>query len=250
MLIIPVNHEAVTPPSGSTCACTKGIPPGARASRPHNAWHSLGQLPATWSEPATAPWLSFGLAAAVTADVVAACKAARKLSDHQRDSMRAGRPRSRGYHSPLEGESQKPSRRRRLMRPADPGAGAVDRFFMNIDAARIDIDVRFPRGADSGNDPVRASRLLQDLRVCQPFPEKSCASASASMLIIPVNHEAGRPPPARRAHAQKGLSREPGVPPAQCLAQPGLDPTWINRQRRPHGLSFGRVNHVCGYCKR
>ena len=33
-----------------------------------------------------------------------------KLSGVQRDRMRAGRPRSQGNHSPLEGESQKPSR--------------------------------------------------------------------------------------------------------------------------------------------
>ena len=45
-------------------------------------------------------------------------QAAPKLvSGGQRDRMRAGRPRSQGNHSPLEGESQKPSRqRRRLMR--------------------------------------------------------------------------------------------------------------------------------------
>ncbi len=33
-----------------------------------------------------------------------------KLSGVQRDRMRAGRPRCQGNHSPLEGESQKPSR--------------------------------------------------------------------------------------------------------------------------------------------
>ncbi len=41
---------------------------------------------------------------------VAACSIALKLSGGQRDRMRAGRPRSQGNHSPLEGESQKPSR--------------------------------------------------------------------------------------------------------------------------------------------
>ena len=82
---------------------------GARASRPHQAWHSLGHLPHL-DQPATAPWLSFGLAAAVPADRVAACSIALKLSGGQRDRMRAGRPRSQGNHSPLEGESQKPSR--------------------------------------------------------------------------------------------------------------------------------------------
>ena len=67
--------------------------PGARASRPHQAWHSLGHLPHL-DQPGTAPWLSYGLAAAVPADRVAACSIALKLSAGQRDSMRAGRPRS------------------------------------------------------------------------------------------------------------------------------------------------------------
>ncbi len=82
---------------------------GARASRPHQAWHSLGHFPHL-DQPGTAPCLSFGLADAVPADRVAACSIALKLSGGQRDSMRAGRPRSQGNHSPLEGESQKPSR--------------------------------------------------------------------------------------------------------------------------------------------
>ena len=67
---------------------------GARASRPHQAWHSLGHLPHL-DQPGTAPWLSFGLAAAVPAHRVAACSIALKLSGGQRNSMRAGRPRSR-----------------------------------------------------------------------------------------------------------------------------------------------------------
>ena len=83
--------------------------PGARASRPHKAWRSLGHL-LHLDRPATAPWFSFGPADAVSADRVAACSVALKLSGGQRDRMRAGRPRSQGNHSPLEGESQKPSR--------------------------------------------------------------------------------------------------------------------------------------------
>ena len=66
---------------------------GARASRPHKAWHSLGHLPHL-DQPGTAPWLSFGLADAVPAHRVAACDIALKLSGGQRDRMRAGRPRS------------------------------------------------------------------------------------------------------------------------------------------------------------
>ena len=69
--------------------------PGARASRPHQAWHSLDHLPHL-DQPGTAPWLSFGLADAVLAHRVAACSIALKLSGNRRDSMRAGRPRSRG----------------------------------------------------------------------------------------------------------------------------------------------------------
>ena len=66
---------------------------GARASRPHQARHSLGHLPHL-DQTETAPWLSYGLAAAVAADRVAACSIALKLSGGQRDRMRAGRPRS------------------------------------------------------------------------------------------------------------------------------------------------------------
>ena len=66
---------------------------GARASRPHKAWHSLGHLLHS-NRPGAAPWLSFGLADAVPADRVAACNIALMLSGSQRDSMRAGRPRS------------------------------------------------------------------------------------------------------------------------------------------------------------
>ena len=73
--------------------------PGARASRPHQAWHSLGHLPHL-DQPATAPCLSFGLAAAVHADRVAACSIALRLSGGQSDRMRAGRPRSQEMPSP------------------------------------------------------------------------------------------------------------------------------------------------------
>ena len=72
---------------------------GARASRPHQAWHSLGHLPHL-DQPGTEPWLSFGLADAVPADRVAACSIALKLSAVQRDRMRAGRPRSQARPAP------------------------------------------------------------------------------------------------------------------------------------------------------
>ena len=64
---------------------------GARASRPHNDWHALGHL-LRLDRPAAAPRLSFGLAVAVTANVVAACKAARKLSDHHKEQDAGGTP--------------------------------------------------------------------------------------------------------------------------------------------------------------
>ena len=72
--------------------------PGARASRPHQAWHSLGHLPHL-DQPATVPWLSFGLVDAVPAHRVAACSIALKLSGGQRDRMQAGRPRSQAMPS-------------------------------------------------------------------------------------------------------------------------------------------------------
>ena len=76
-------------------------PLGARASRPHKAWHSLGHLP-HWDQRGTTPWLSFGLADGVAADQVAACSIAGKLSGGQRGSMRARRPRSQGLKRTLQ----------------------------------------------------------------------------------------------------------------------------------------------------
>ena len=81
---------------------TSGLMSGGEETRASHLLHL--------DQPATAPWFSFGLADAVPADRVAACSIALKLSGGQRDRMRAGRPRSQGNHSPLEGESQKPSR--------------------------------------------------------------------------------------------------------------------------------------------
>ena len=57
---------------------------GARASRPHKAWHSFAYLP-HFDQPGTAPLLSLQLADAVSAwsDRVAACRIALKLSGRQ-----------------------------------------------------------------------------------------------------------------------------------------------------------------------
>ena len=75
---------------GVTMSWDDGFP-GARASRPHQAWHSLGHLPHL-DQPGTAPWLSFGLAAAVPAHRVAACSIALKLSGNQRNKYAGGTP--------------------------------------------------------------------------------------------------------------------------------------------------------------
>ena len=91
-------------PPGVTMSRDDG-PLGARASRPHKAWHSLNHLPHL-DHPGTAPWLTFGLAYTVPPDRMAVCSIAGKLSGGQRGSMRAGRPRSQGlpfrvFSSPL-----------------------------------------------------------------------------------------------------------------------------------------------------
>ena len=97
---------------GVTMSWDDGFP-GARASRPHKAWHiSLGYLPHL-DRPGTAPWLSFGLAAAVHAHRVAACSIALKLSGGQRNRIRARRPRSQDKMRAGRPRSQAmPSRRR------------------------------------------------------------------------------------------------------------------------------------------
>ena len=68
--------------------------PGARASRPHKSSRSFGHL-LHRNQPAAAPCLCFGRAPAVPAGRAVGCNIAGKLSGNRRDSMRAGRPRSR-----------------------------------------------------------------------------------------------------------------------------------------------------------
>ncbi len=77
------------------------VPPGARASRPHKSSRSFSQL-LHRNQPAAAPCLCFGRAHAVPAGRAVGCNIAGKLSGNRRDSMRAGRPRSRGCR--LDGE--------------------------------------------------------------------------------------------------------------------------------------------------
>ena len=150
------SRGGVLPPTGSTAgsALVSPTPPqggsdpgddaflGARASRPHKAWHSLGHLPHL-GRPGTAPWISFGLAVAVTAAVVAACKVALRVRGYQRNRMRAGRPRSQANHSPLEGESQKPSRQAKADAVGGGEPAAVDVSRAQADGTRQ----FFPRAA-------------------------------------------------------------------------------------------------------
>ena len=112
------NHEGTRigtrtdgPPSTTTGAkmllhfCPVGVtmsweeaPPGARASRPHKSSRSFSHL-LHRNQPAAAPCLCFGRAHAVPAGRAVGCNIAGKLSGNRRDSMRAGRPRSRGVSS-------------------------------------------------------------------------------------------------------------------------------------------------------
>ena len=76
--------------------------PGARASRPHKSSRSFSHL-LHRNQPAAAPCLCFGRAHAVPAGRAVGCNIAGKLSGNRRDSMRAGRPRSRGVSSRWRG---------------------------------------------------------------------------------------------------------------------------------------------------
>ena len=67
---------------------------GARASRPHKSSRSFTHL-LHRNQPAAAPCLCFGRAPAVPPGRAVGCNIAGKLSGNRRDSMRAGRPRSR-----------------------------------------------------------------------------------------------------------------------------------------------------------
>ena len=62
---------------------------------PHKSSRSFGHL-LHRNQPAAAPCLCFGRAHAVPAGRAVGCNIAGKLSGNRRDSMRAGRPRSRG----------------------------------------------------------------------------------------------------------------------------------------------------------
>ncbi len=104
----PMNTKTDGPPSTTSGPgmllqfCSLGVtlsweeaPPGARASRPHKSSRSFGHL-LHRNQPAAAPCLCFGRAHAVPAGRAVGCNIAGKLSGNRRESMRAGRPRSRG----------------------------------------------------------------------------------------------------------------------------------------------------------
>ena len=136
---------------GVTMSWDEGFP-GARASRPHQAWHSLGHLP-HWDQPGTAPWLSFGLAAAVPAGRVAACSIAPKHSRGQRHRMRAGRPRSRAM----------PSRRR--------SGGCLAGDFSESRPAPLGETPVCPRAVILPPDRADHSRVKQRIIVAYPEQE-------------------------------------------------------------------------------
>ena len=122
-----------------------------RASRPHQAWHSLGHLPHL-DQPATAPWLSFGLADAVPADRVAACSIALKLGGGQRDRMRAGRPRSQAMPFRRCGGEWKPGRQAREQGSGTIGDVCLSPYRGQPDSSRRNSWV--PEGTDSGESPL------------------------------------------------------------------------------------------------
>ena len=110
-------------------ACTKGIPPGARASRPHNAWHSLGHLPPLGST-------GNGAMALLRPGRCGYCRRSGCLQSR----AEAQRP-PKGQHAggtpalpgaitpPLEGESQKPSRQAKADAVGGSRVGAGESIF-------------------------------------------------------------------------------------------------------------------------
>ena len=92
--------------------------PGARASRPHQAWHSLGHLPHL-DQPGTAPWppTAWPLLFPPTGWLPAASHW--ELSGGQRDRMRAGRPRSQASPSRRCGADHSRKNGSSLMKPTN-----------------------------------------------------------------------------------------------------------------------------------
>ena len=94
---------------------------GARASRPHKAWHSLVYF-RDFDRPRTAPLLPFCLADAVPAGRVTACRIALKLSGRQ-SAKAAGCPQRR--KPGRRGEASMGSQAQPGGEPRSRGLGAV-----------------------------------------------------------------------------------------------------------------------------
>ena len=94
---------------------------GARASRPHKAWHSLVYF-RDFDRPRTAPLLPFCLADAVPAGRVTACRIALKLSGRQ-SAKAAGCPQRR--KPSRRGEASMGSQAQPGGEPRSRGLGAV-----------------------------------------------------------------------------------------------------------------------------
>ena len=203
--------------------------PGARASRPHKSSRSFGHL-LHRNQPAAAPCLCFGRAHAVPAGRAVGCNIAGKLSGNRRDSMRAGRPRSRGCRpdgevggirratslkaglSPL-GNSRLPASRAPAPRDwADPSRRTIN---WNIDAqdnqdgrllqetlTRAMIvcgfeDVREHKPAVSGKNPVhpvhRCESKIYPCLTMNRFPATRCRGL----------FQVSRPPPWLAHHSEE-----------------------------------------------
>ena len=227
-------------------------PPGARASRPHKSSRSFGHL-LHRNQPAAAPCLCFGRAHAVPAGRAVGCNIAGKLSGNRRDSMRAGRPRSRGCRldgevggirratslkaglSPL-GNSRLPASRAPAPRDwADPSRRTIGRAQLNIDAqdnqdgrllhqrltpamiARGFVDAQDDKPAVSRKNPVhpvhRCESKIYPCLTMNRFP------ATRRRRLFQIRMRAGRPRSramhdgADHSRVKQGCFRQAAPPP-------------------------------------
>ena len=100
--------------------------PGARASRPHKAWHSFGHLPHL-DQPGTAPWLSFGPADAVPADRVGCLQHRTEAQRQPKGQGAGGTPALPGNAVPAARAVEADSSRFVALR--DPSCNFVDNSF-------------------------------------------------------------------------------------------------------------------------
>ena len=147
---------------GVTMSWDEGFP-GARASRPHQAWHSLGHLPHL-DQPGTAPWLSFGLADGVLAHRVAVCSIALKLSGAKGTGCGRDARAPRAITPPLRGSRRSRAARRRLMR-----WGAGGRLLRKPTCTLWETPV-CPRAGPPPPDRADHSRVKQ--RIIVAYPEQ------------------------------------------------------------------------------